>query len=202
MQERGTIDYLLNPWKKTRDNKADLADFRNRKGQAQSTAGTLHRNVFEKGRAADELIRAVSSPMLKEDSRSVDEVRGLPSYDYDTGRRYKAAEEETRTSKISRLLRPEIGAAPGGIGNMPMASIGAMMAAQQQNPQGMDRGNQAKNEPAPVTVNLINQSGTDIKARAGESRYDGKKQIQDIFLESLFTNSEFKQNARKGLGVR
>jgi len=200
-RNRDLVNYLINPWKKIRDARDAVAEIRTVRSQAQAGYGSMTRDIFEKGRAADELVRVVAAPTIKEDYRPVDAMSGSSAFDLSTGYKHEGAEQEAKVGKISRLLQPEIGGAFGGMGNVSMASLGAMMAAQ-QGPIGGERRKEDAGEPAQVTVNLINQTGTQFRARAGETRYDGKKQIQDVILESLFTNPEFRQSARKGLGVR
>jgi len=66
---------------------------------------------------------------------------------------------------------------------------------------GGGTGGGSSSESAEVTINLINQSGEDVKARQVSSRRDGRRQIQDVVLESLYSSPDFRKNFRRGIGV-
>ncbi len=56
------------------------------------------------------------------------------------------------------------------------------------------------NTSAPeISINIINQSGTDVTAKQGGSRFDGKRMILDVVMEAVTTPGSFRETMKGAL---
>lgn len=97
--------------------------------------------------------------------------------------------------------------ANGGIANAPQAAVfgeGSMPEAYVPLPDGrsipvtMQGGTQGAAVPA-VTINLINQSGTQVGAQAGQPRMDGKQMVLDVVLTAINKPGPFRDGMKGAL---
>jgi tape measure domain-containing protein len=97
--------------------------------------------------------------------------------------------------------------AAGGIANSPQMAMfgeGSMNEAYVPLPDGRTipvtmSGNSSQVSPN-VTVNVINQSGTQVTAKQGQPRFDGKQMILDVVLSGMNTPGPFRDNMRNAQG--
>lgn len=61
---------------------------------------------------------------------------------------------------------------------------------------GSQQGSRGQVVPAPVTVNVINQSGTPVQAKTQGQRFDGRQMILDVVLSGMSTPGPFRDSMR------
>lgn len=100
--------------------------------------------------------------------------------------------------------------ANGGIANSPQVAIygeGRQPEAYVPLPDGRsipvtvssESGRQSNSSGIPVTVNMINQSGSPMEAEAGEPRFDGRQYVLDVVLTGMNQPGAFRSGMKSSL---